>query len=527
VIYIVGSGPAGVACAHALVSRGIPATLLDAGIEMEPDLRQVLTTLSAQPQSAWNAADVERIKRPTEVSNRAIPLKAAYGSLFPYRHAAKRLSFEVHGVDAAPSYARGGFSNVWGATVLRYHARDIVDWPIRADELAPHYRAVAQLMPIAERKDRLAAEFPLFTDGSEPLKASRQADALMRDLEANADALERDGWRFGRSRLAVVADAAGSGGGCVYCGLCLYGCPYGLIYNASATLEELRRSDGFTYRPDVVVSRVEESGGRVRILGEHRTSGEALSFDADRVYLAAGVFNTTAILLASLDAYDVPVPVLDSQLFLVPMLRFEGVPAVAEEPLYTLSQIFFELTKPSISPKTIHMQVYSYNDWYVTAIKRRIGPLFPLARPFMTGLLSRLMAVQGYLPSELSPHIKATLRRSGAGHALVLEAEGNERSAAGIDEIVGTLRRHRRHLRAVALTPLLERGGPGRGYHTGGSFPMRAQPSRFESDRWGRPYGFERVHVVDATVFPSIPSGPITISVMANAHRIVTECAGS
>ena len=120
------------------------------------------------------------------------------------------------------------------------------------------------------------------------------------------------------------------------------------------------------------------------------------------------------------------------------------------------------------------------------------------------------MAVQGYLPSELSPHIKATLRRAGAGQSLVLEAEGNARSASAIDEIVGTLRRHRRHLRAVALTPLLERGAPGRGYHTGGSFPMRAQPSRFESDRWGRPYGFERVHVVDATVFPSIPSGPIT-----------------
>jgi choline dehydrogenase-like flavoprotein len=137
------------------------------------------------------------------------------------------------------------------------------------------------------------------------------------------------------------------------------------------------------------------------------------------------------------------------------------------------------------------------------------------------------MAVQGYLPSELSPHIKATLRRSGPGRALVLEAEGNERSAAAIDEIVGTLWRHRRHLRAVALTPLLERGAPGRGYHTGGSFPMRAQPSRFESDRWGRPYGFERVHVVDAAVFPSIPSGPITFSVMANAHRIAAESAGS
>jgi choline dehydrogenase-like flavoprotein len=49
---------------------------------------------------------------------------------------------------------------------------------------------------------------------------------------------------------------------------------------------------------------------------------------------------------------------------------------------------------------------------------------------------------------------------------------------------------------------------------------MRTSPGRFESDRYGRPSGFERVHAVDSTVFPSIPATTITLSVMANAHRI-------
>ena len=526
-ICVVGSGPAGVACAHALVGRGMPVTMLDAGVDMDPDLRRLLATMSAREPGAWNAEDVERIKRPTDASGRAIPLKAAYGSLFPYRHAAKHLSFEARGVDAAPSFARGGFSNVWGATVLPYHARDLVDWPVRADELAPHYASVARLMPLAERRDRLSAEFPMATDGSQALASSRQAEALMRDLEANAAALEADGWRFGYSRLAIETSRADASGGCVYCGLCLYGCPYGFIYNATSTLDQLRRSDLFSYRPDVVVSRVEESGSGVRIRGESRTSGDPVSVDADRVCLAAGVFNTTAILLASLEAYDAAVPILDSQLFLVPALRYAGISGVTQESLYTLSQIFIELVKPAISPRTIHLQVYSYNDWYIEAMKRRLGSLFAAAKPLAAALLSRLMAVQGYLPSDLSPRIRATLRRAGSADTLVLEAEENANARPAIRKIVGTLRAHRRHLRAIPLTPLVEIGETGRGYHTGGSFPMRAHPSRFESDRWGRPAGFERVHVVDATVFPSIPAGPITFSVMANAHRIAVECAGS
>ena len=240
--------------------------------------------------------------------------------------------------------------------------------------------------------------------------------------------------------------------------------------------------------------------------------------------LAAGVFNTTAILLASLEAYDTPVTVLDSQLFLVPTLRYRGVPAVSQESLFTLSQVFVELADPAISSGTIHLQIYSYNDWYVEAMKRRMGALYPLAKPGLSMLLARLMAVQGYLPSDLSPQISATLRRDGDRTTLRLEAAENAAAKPAVGRVLDTLRRHRRHIRAVVLTPLLEIGGPGRGYHTGGSFPMRAQPGRFESDRWGRPHGFERVHVVDSTVFPSIPAGPITFSVMANAHRIASEC---
>ncbi len=55
---------------------------------------------------------------------------------------------------------------------------------------------------------------------------------------------------------------------------------------------------------------------------------------------------------------------------------------------------------------------------------------------------------------------------------------------------------------------------------------MSAAPNRpDQSDRWGRPFGSKRVHVIDASVLPTIPSTTITLSVMANAHRIATAVA--
>jgi hypothetical protein len=72
----------------------------------------------------------------------------------------------------------------------------------------------------------------------------------------------------------------------------------------------------------------------------------------------------------------------------------------------------------------------------------------------------------------------------------------------------------------MPLPLMLKIAQPGRGFHTGGSFPMTREPRGFQTDLLGRPPGWKRIHAVDATVFPSIPATTITYSAMANAHRI-------
>ena len=62
---------------------------------------------------------------------------------------------------------------------------------------------------------------------------------------------------------------------------------------------------------------------------------------------------------------------------------------------------------------------------------------------------------------------------------------------------------------------------PGRATHCGGAFPMRSDPrGQFDSDVYGRPFGWKRIFAVDSSVFPSIPGTTIAFNIMANAYRI-------
>jgi len=102
----------------------------------------------------------------------------------------------------------------------------------------------------------------------------------------------------------------------------------------------------------------------------------------------------------------------------------------------------------------------------------------------------------------------------------------NQNSAQVLDIITETRRMLSRNLRKLGLFALNfagRTGAPGSSFHVGGSLPMRDTPRGAQSDVLGRFAGQERIHIVDASVMPSIPASTITFTVMANAHRIGKE----
>src|ERR1700733_10658005 len=161
---VIGSGPAGVACAKALLAQRADVLMLDAGIELEDDRAKIARELSQKRFSDWTPEQISAVQGDVIADTKGIPIKKVFGSDFPYRETEEKIPWRGKGIGLQPSLAFGGLSNVWGAAMLPHRNEDISNWPIKNSDLAQHYRAIAEMTGLAARRDDLEEIFPLYCE---------------------------------------------------------------------------------------------------------------------------------------------------------------------------------------------------------------------------------------------------------------------------------------------------------------------------------------------------------------------------
>lgn len=515
---VVGSGLTGLSAAHALVRAGKQVLMLDVGKELEPEAARQARQLSRKPAWQWSEEERDSLAQGIESNTAGVKEKRLFGSDFSSRPVEGQ-PFIKRGAAFYSSGAKCGLGNIWGAGLLPMHDNDMGDWPISVGELEPHYRETLEFMPVAGQNDSLEKEFPLFGTPNRH-QLSRQALHLLANMNRNAEALRGKGFSFGASRLAASFKGVDGGLECQNCGMCMYGCPYGILYSGSTTLDRLQKADNFTYRSGVVVQRLEQSGQGI-IIHATSPSGDALEpIMAARVFLAAGPFGSTRIVLRSLGLYDRPVQIKTSEQFYMPLLSFQGFGNIEHEDKHTMCQAFVELLDPSISPFYIHFSIYTHNDLYKKALKNLLGSTFGPTEPLLDMALSRLYFAFCYLHSDHSATIIAKLQE--CDNALVLDGRNNSEATQVLKKIKKRLCSSALQTGLVPVPGYSGKRLPGAANHSGGSFPMRTHPSGLETDLMGQLPGFENLHIIDSSIFPSITATTMTYSVMANAHRIAS-----
>jgi hypothetical protein len=517
---VIGTGHAGMAAVHKLVALGRRPIVVDAGRTLEPRRQAAVERLQALPPDRWPAADRDLVVRNATVGDR-VPRRLAFGSGYVYADGDPALPGTV-GRDGAPvqTLAAGGYSTVWGGAMLAADDCDLSGWPISRADLAPYHREVLARIPVSAVADRLEQHFPRYVDDGPHLVVAPRSGALLARL-ANDDRLrDRTDVSFGQSRLAV--DAGTGPSGCRYCGHCLTGCVYGSIPRADDGLVDLVRRGAVDLRSGLVVRSIEESDGGVRVLADDAT-GRHHVVDGGRAFLAAGAIGSTRIVLTSMRAWDQPVVLRSTDGFLMPFLQIGA--RGRSGPTNTLPDVFIELKVPG-NDHWVHVQLSPPND----LVRQRFGVAHDHDgwRPRVLGaLLDHALLAHANVHSDLAGHHVLTLRRLGADRTSLELASVSDPGFRPFARRAA--RRLAWVLRRAGAIGHVSFQGPGGGplsQHVGASLPMTSsQPRAYQTDRVGRPQGWDRMHVIDSAAFSSVPATTVALLAMANATRVVAEVA--
>jgi len=105
---VIGSGPAGVACATALLARGARVLMLDAGLELEPERARVIGPLAEKPPTEFTARELQSLRGSQLPTSKGLPRKLIFGSDFPYRDTETEIPWRPGDTSLEPSLAMSG-----------------------------------------------------------------------------------------------------------------------------------------------------------------------------------------------------------------------------------------------------------------------------------------------------------------------------------------------------------------------------------------------------------------------------------
>jgi choline dehydrogenase-like flavoprotein len=521
---IVGSGASAAGAALALLTDpSQEVSVIDIGHLLDASRTEAIGRMAATSPPMWNESDLSAIRtQPVGRQARGLPQKRSYGSAYPFDDVGQL--HDVTGVGHANgsvvSAAYGGLTNVWGAQVMPFTRSTFANWPVDYATMEPHYRAILQSIPFAAEEDSLAENFPLIVEGQRlPAVAPRTSEVLAKASRFE-DSLRRSGIAVGKARLAFQSQS------CVRCGLCMTGCPYSLIYSAAQTFDKLRRDSLIRYHEGLIAVEVGQTGDSPFVIAKDVRTGAFERFEADRVFIGCGAVGTTRLVLSSLNVFNQDIEMGESAQFVVPMVSRIPTPDPRGASEFTLNQFNMTVSLDDDALNISQIHFYPHNDALVDALpavlKTRIG------RPLADQLLRRLTIGLGYLPSWESPSMRIRITESSKNTELPgIVVSGDQQSALANVMFRKVARRMLRVAPKLDLWPVLPMAflsAPGKSYHFGGSLPHRSAPvdGPLTTDVLGRLRQWSRIHMIDASVFPSVPATTFTLTIMANAHRIAT-----
>jgi choline dehydrogenase-like flavoprotein len=516
---VVGSGPSGVSVAWPMLEAGMRVLLLDGGRQREsPVPAGAYHDIRRRDPEQWRrflGRDLEAL-RPVGPPS---PKFDAPGSRFAFEGDAASERVHGRGFAAIVSLAPGGLSNIWGAGIATYGEQELADFPLSPEDLAPSYRTVARRIGVTGfAADDLDSGLDGGMPSQAPMRLSENAARMAARYERNRAAVQALGVRLGRPRIAVLTEPLGRRAACTLCDMCIWGCSEDSIYSAAHDLVAMQAHEDLDYRPGSVVESIAPfaEGYRVTLRGAGQRE-----LTCRRLVLAAGALVTTRLVLEMQGRFDDPVPVVGAPGIGFALCLPGRIGAAVSPREFSMGQLSFTAAGDATRPADgAYGNLFPASGVPGSLVIERMPLTRPAAVRLFRWLQPSLVLGNCFLPGRYSRNT-ARLERGpdGRGRLVVRGGVADElprRIAALRSQLMRAFRMLGAHVVPSSFSPM----SPGEAIRYAGTLPMRAAPGPGETDATGELYGAPGLHIVDLSIFPSMPAKPHTLTMMANADRI-------
>jgi hypothetical protein len=523
---VLGSGPAAVMAALTLLGQGKSVSLLDAGLPQSSGAE-----LPHGSFQDWQAKEQDQWK--LLLGERYEALQTGEVSTAAHLSAGRRYVNEgvsdwmpVSG-DLTPleSLSRGGLGQAWGLGSFAYSEAELKACGLPGKEMQEAYNVVSRRIGISAGNDDLRHWLlPGISDVLPPLKSDRLISSLHNTYSKHQNAFHKKGVILGSPTMALLTEPYNGRPALSYDELEFYR-DDDSAYRPEISLREMKANPRFRHLSGWIALSFREDNNGVLLELRNRDNCSGGQIRAGKLLLAASTLSTARIVMRSLNIPSLPLLCNPYQYLVSLSPQFLGRNPEARRS--ALAQAMMLIRHPKDESRNSVVSLYTYGSLLQYRLLREI-PILPLREAQrLARFASPALVIAGIHHPEAGAAAKCISLhpdpKSLSGDRLHITYE---QQAAEVQEITGVNRRLRHALRQLGLIPLkLLDPGMGASIHYAGSLPFADEHGRGRLQGDGKLIGTDNVWVADASGFRFLPAKGITLSIMANAHRIAATFA--
>jgi hypothetical protein len=420
------------------------------------------------------------------------------------------------------SLGYGGLGAGWGLGSYVYSPEELRKSGLDPTEMNPAYQTIADRIGISAGNDEIRSYLVGdLRNIQPPLKMDNSVTKMAEAYKKNKPFFEKNRIKFGSPSMAILTRDLSDRKATSYHDMDFYSDIGRSAWRSWYTIDSLKSKPNFRYLDKQLVLKFAENDEKTIVSSKNIETGEISDFYCSKVILTAGPLGSARIVLRSLNGRINRLPLLCNPYTYMPCIHLKMLGTPLDRYKTSMAQAMMVYDVSGNHDDLVSLALYTYRSLMLFKLIKEAPLNFSDGRGIMQYLQSAFIIAGIFHPDSYSTDKYLELHPDSSSYTgdhlfANYKLSGSELETIKIREKV-----LRRAFKKLGCYPI-KRMDPGYGssIHYAGTLPFNDEGKPGTLTRSGKLHGFTNVFVADGSGFSYLPAKGITLSLMANAHRI-------